>query len=91
MSKQSQTKHSWSLLAALHCILLPDLVDTSFYNGPTLHHLANRWQDRCLEVRICLIFVHEAKYIVMNISSKKLFICDLFFNTVGVFLKVLLY
>ncbi|UYV71208.1 WDR7 [Cordylochernes scorpioides] len=45
-----QTKQGWSLLAALHCVLLPDLIRTPFHS-PLVEVLAQRWQDQCLEVR----------------------------------------
>ena len=45
-----QIKQGWSLLAALHCVLLPELVGGVNYQSPQLEMLARRWQDRCLEV-----------------------------------------
>jgi len=60
-----ETKHGWSLMATLHCVLLPDKVKQL---PPTQHPgyeefrkaqvemLARRWQDRCLEVSF--IFNH---------------------------------
>ena len=42
----AQTKQGWSLLAALHCVLLPDLVGTKFFKPTLLEMLAKRWQDR---------------------------------------------
>ena len=50
MLQQSQTKQGWSLLATLHCVLLPDLLGKERYHPPQLEMLARRWQDRCLEV-----------------------------------------
>ena len=50
MLQQSQIKQGWSLLAALHCVLLPELVGPGNYISPLLEMLARRWQDRCLEV-----------------------------------------
>ena len=50
---QSQAKQAWSLLAALHCVLLPELVGPETYQAPQLDMLARRWQDRCLEVCSC--------------------------------------
>ena len=50
MAQQAQTKQGWSLLAALHCVLLPDLIGRNQYQPPQLEMLARRWQDRCLEV-----------------------------------------
>ncbi len=52
--QQAQTKQGWSLLAALHCVLLPDLIGKNMYKAPQLEMLARRWQDRCLEVHISL-------------------------------------
>ncbi|XP_072173501.1 WD repeat-containing protein 7-like [Diadema setosum] len=49
--EQAQIKQGWSLLAALHCVLLPDLLGSVHYKPPHLEMLARRWQDRCLEVR----------------------------------------
>ncbi|XP_054707757.1 WD repeat-containing protein 7-like [Uloborus diversus] len=50
-SQQAQIKQGWSLLAALHCVLLPDLVKSPKFKCPQVEMLARRWQDRCLEVR----------------------------------------
>nr|XP_002123988.2 WD repeat-containing protein 7 [Ciona intestinalis] len=49
--EQSQVKQSWSLLATLHCVLLPEHMEGEFYKPPKLEFLARRWQDRCLELR----------------------------------------
>ncbi|XP_077994081.1 WD repeat-containing protein 7-like isoform X2 [Glandiceps talaboti] len=49
--QQAQIKQGWSLLAALHCVLLPDLLGSTYFKPPLLELLARRWQDRCLEVR----------------------------------------
>ncbi|XP_022084868.1 WD repeat-containing protein 7-like isoform X1 [Acanthaster planci] len=49
--EQAMIKQGWSLLAALHCVLLPDLLGSTRYKPPHLEMLARRWQDRCLEVR----------------------------------------
>ena len=56
-SNQSQTKQGWSLLAALHCILLPDLIGRVRYKPPLVEMLARRWQDRCLEVRLPSVII----------------------------------
>ncbi|KAL8590241.1 hypothetical protein ACOMHN_006358 [Nucella lapillus] len=48
---QAQIKQGWSLLAALHCVLLPELIGVQHYRSPQLEMLARRWQDRCLEIR----------------------------------------
>ncbi|XP_035210198.1 WD repeat-containing protein 7-like isoform X2 [Stegodyphus dumicola] len=50
-SQQAQIKQGWSLLAALHCVLLPELVKSTKFKCPQVEMLARRWQDRCLEVR----------------------------------------
>ena len=46
----SEIKAGWSLLATLHCCMLPDSMKGLNYRPPLLHILARRWQDRCLEV-----------------------------------------
>ncbi|XP_061198196.1 WD repeat-containing protein 7-like isoform X2 [Saccostrea echinata] len=51
MMQQSQIKQGWSLKAALHCVLLPEMVGPEFLKPPQLEMLARRWQDRCLEIR----------------------------------------
>lgn len=48
---QSQIKQGWSQLAAMHCVMLPDLLGLEKFRPPLLEMLARRWQDRCLEVR----------------------------------------
>jgi len=50
MMQQSQIKQGWSLPAALHCVLLPEMVGSTHIESPQLEMLARRWQDRCLEV-----------------------------------------
>lgn len=56
-----QTKQGWSLMATLHCVLLPDkvqqlhIIQQLGYEGfrkVQVEMLARRWQDRCLEVRM---------------------------------------
>ncbi|CAD6188336.1 unnamed protein product [Caenorhabditis auriculariae] len=50
--EKQQIKQGWSLLAALHCVLLPDHVrPRSSYSAPRIELLARRWQDACLEIR----------------------------------------
>ncbi|XP_078738105.1 WD repeat-containing protein 7-like isoform X1 [Lampetra fluviatilis] len=44
-------KEGWSQLAALHCVMLPELLGPGSFRPPMLEMLVNRWQDRCLEVR----------------------------------------
>ena len=41
----------WSQLAAMHCVMLPDLLGLDKFRPPLLEMLARRWQDRCLEVK----------------------------------------
>lgn len=48
---QGQIKQGWSQLAAMHCVMLPDLLGLDKFRPPLLEMLARRWQDRCLEVR----------------------------------------
>lgn len=56
MAEQTQVKQGWSLLAAMHCVLLPELVEKKAANGepyqaPRIDLLARRWQERCMELR----------------------------------------
>uniref|UniRef100_A0A8C7Z8H8 WD repeat domain 7 n=1 Tax=Oryzias sinensis TaxID=183150 RepID=A0A8C7Z8H8_9TELE len=44
-------RERWSQLAAMHCVMLPDLLGLDKFRPPLLEMLARRWQDRCLEVR----------------------------------------
>lgn len=48
--QRAEEKAGWSLVAALHCCLLPEMMRGFMYRPPLLHILARRWQDRCLEV-----------------------------------------
>ncbi|KAF1761406.1 hypothetical protein GCK72_009662 [Caenorhabditis remanei] len=49
---RQQIKQGWSLVAALHCVLLPDHVrPRSSYAPPSIEMLVRRWQDSCLEIR----------------------------------------
>ncbi|PIC38640.1 hypothetical protein B9Z55_010588 [Caenorhabditis nigoni] len=49
---RQQVKQGWSLVAALHCVLLPDHVrPRSSYAPPSIEMLVRRWQDSCLEIR----------------------------------------
>ena len=53
--QQSVIKEGWSLLTALHTVLLPDKVKGAGapkYQAPMVEILARRWQDRCQEVLI---------------------------------------
>lgn len=51
LGDSAQVKQGWSLISTLHCVLLPELLNSSAYRPPKLELLARRWQDRCLEVR----------------------------------------
>ena len=50
-AEQQQVKQGWSSLAALHCVLLPDLLKNTAFKKPLVEVLARRWQDRCIEIR----------------------------------------
>ncbi|GLH07771.1 uncharacterized protein GBIM_13199 [Gryllus bimaculatus] len=53
-AQQAQIKQGWSLLATLHCVLLPDKVAAAgsrTFKRPQVEMLARRWQHHCLEVR----------------------------------------
>lgn len=52
--QQGQIKQGWSLLATLHCVLLPDKVIESGaknFKRPQVEMMAKRWQHHCVEVR----------------------------------------
>ncbi|XP_066603881.1 WD repeat-containing protein 7 isoform X7 [Prorops nasuta] len=53
--QQAQIKQGWSLLATLHCVLLPDKViaqgGTKTFKRPQVEMMARRWQHQCLEIR----------------------------------------
>uniref|UniRef100_A0A8B9GWX0 WD repeat domain 7 n=1 Tax=Astyanax mexicanus TaxID=7994 RepID=A0A8B9GWX0_ASTMX len=49
-SSPSSVNEGWSQLAAMHCVMLPDLLGLDKFRPPLLEMLARRWQDRCLEV-----------------------------------------
>lgn len=51
-AEQAQTKQGWSLLATLHCVLLPELMGREHIRPAKLEMLARRWQDRCLEASV---------------------------------------
>ena len=52
--QQAQIKQGWSLLATLHCVLLPDKIATQggskTFKRPQVEMMARRWQHQCLEV-----------------------------------------
>uniref|UniRef100_A0A1B6CWJ7 WD repeat-containing protein 7 n=1 Tax=Clastoptera arizonana TaxID=38151 RepID=A0A1B6CWJ7_9HEMI len=53
-AQQAQIKQGWSLLATLHCVLLPDKVvqrGSKAFKRPQVEMMARRWQHHCLEVR----------------------------------------
>ncbi len=37
-------------MAALHCVLLPELLEKRRYRSPKIDLLARRWQETCLEL-----------------------------------------
>ncbi|XP_076268921.1 WD repeat-containing protein Rbcn-3B isoform X2 [Rhynchophorus ferrugineus] len=52
--QQAQIKQGWSLLATLHCVLLPDKVverGAKQFKRPQVEMMAKRWQHHCVEVR----------------------------------------
>lgn len=53
-TQQAHIKQGWSLLATLHCVLLPDKVvqnGSKTFKRPQIEMMARRWQHHCLEVR----------------------------------------
>ena len=67
-----QTKQGWSLMATLHCVLLPDKVKEcqlhylhpgyEIFRKVQIEMLARRWQDRCLEAS--LAYISLIKYVL---------------------------
>ncbi|XP_077293336.1 WD repeat-containing protein Rbcn-3B isoform X4 [Arctopsyche grandis] len=52
--QQAHIKQGWSLLATLHCVLLPDKLisaGSKNFKRPQVEMMARRWQHQCLEVR----------------------------------------
>ncbi|CAG9764387.1 unnamed protein product [Ceutorhynchus assimilis] len=52
--QQAQIKQGWTLLATLHCVLLPDKVvehGAKHFKRPQVEMMAKRWQHHCVEVR----------------------------------------
>ena len=77
----------WSLLAALHCVLLPDLLGSTRYKPPHLEMLARRWQDRCLEVsRVPWSFLGLSDVLVGSQTAYCGYIW-LFLNVLSMFVK----
>uniref|UniRef100_A0A0R3RSS2 WD_REPEATS_REGION domain-containing protein n=1 Tax=Elaeophora elaphi TaxID=1147741 RepID=A0A0R3RSS2_9BILA len=67
-----QLKQGWSLIAALHCCLLPDLIKPkSIYCPPRIELLAKRWQDRCLEVRMAAQALLTRELTRLSINGRK--------------------
>ncbi|XP_071861374.1 WD repeat-containing protein Rbcn-3B isoform X15 [Bombus fervidus] len=54
-AQQAQIKQGWSLLATLHCVLLPDKIvsqgSVKTFKRPQVEMMARRWQHQCLEIR----------------------------------------
>lgn len=70
-SLQEQIKSAWSLLSTLHCLLLSGKLKTlgsKSFKKPQVELLAQRWQDRCLQVRMAAqeLLVAELK----NLGTK---------------------
>lgn len=53
-AQQTQIKQGWSLLATLHCVLLPDKVSSPQFKKPQIEMMARRWQHHCLEVQFSI-------------------------------------
>ncbi len=52
---QEQIKQGWSLLSTLHCLLLSGKLrnlGSRMFKKPLVELLAQRWQDRCLQIRL---------------------------------------
>uniref|UniRef100_A0A0R3RAY5 DUF3535 domain-containing protein n=1 Tax=Brugia timori TaxID=42155 RepID=A0A0R3RAY5_9BILA len=67
-----QLKQGWSLIAALHCCLLPDLIKPkNIYCPPRIELLAKRWQDRCLEVRMAAQALLTRELTRLSVNGRK--------------------
>ncbi|CAG7815558.1 unnamed protein product [Allacma fusca] len=51
VTQQAASKHGWSLVATMHCVMLHEKLAQTNYQEPLVESLALRWQDRCVEVR----------------------------------------
>lgn len=78
-AQQAQIKQGWSLLATLHCVLLPDKVElkgSKNFKRPQVEMMARRWQHHCLEVSSkamklsYLIFSKVMNYILFSVDSR---------------------
>lgn len=77
-AQQAQIKQGWSLLATLHCVLLPDKVvvkGSKVFKRPQIEMMARRWQHHCLEVctystisNLSLKAFESNKYFLQSIS-----------------------
>ncbi|VDN07727.1 unnamed protein product [Thelazia callipaeda] len=64
----SQLRQGWSLIAALHCCLLPDLIKPkNAYCSPRIE----LWQDRCLEVRMAAQALLTRELTRLSVSGRK--------------------
>ena len=51
-SEGQYMKEGWSAVAAMHCVMLPDLLKPySTFAPPKVDLLARRWQDPCIDIR----------------------------------------
>uniref|UniRef100_A0A1I7VUE0 WD repeat-containing protein 7 n=1 Tax=Loa loa TaxID=7209 RepID=A0A1I7VUE0_LOALO len=67
-----QLKQGWSLIAALHCCLLPDLIKPkNIYCPPRIELLAKRWQDQCLEVRMAAQALLTRELTRLSVNGRK--------------------
>uniref|UniRef100_A0A7E4VMZ0 WD_REPEATS_REGION domain-containing protein n=1 Tax=Panagrellus redivivus TaxID=6233 RepID=A0A7E4VMZ0_PANRE len=47
-----QIKEGWSAVAAMHCVMLPELITAPLqFAPPKVDLLARRWQDSCMDIR----------------------------------------
>ena len=51
LTQQANSKHGWSLVATMHCVMLHEKLAQTNYQEPLVEALALRWQDRCIEIR----------------------------------------
>lgn len=75
--QQAQIKQGWSLLATLHCVLLPDKVvaaGAKNFKPPQVEMMAKRWQHHCVEVREAAQSLLLAELSRMGIPGRKVLV-----------------
>ena len=72
--QQEQIKQGWSLLSTLHCLLLSGKLKrlgSLAFKKPLVEHIAIRWQDRCLQIRLAAQELLVAELKNMGVAGRK--------------------